>query len=64
MQQHNSVAIIAGGYIFCHISLNPGNDFTFSEEDLAIDCTYDGEYCARVESIPNDNTEWKICGAK
>jgi hypothetical protein len=48
------------GYIYCDISLNPGNDFTFSEEDLSVDCTYDGEYCARVESIPNDNTEWKI----
>ena len=48
------------GYISCHISLNPGNDFTFSEEDDAVDCTHDGKYCARVESIPNDNTEWKI----
>jgi hypothetical protein len=48
------------GYIFCHISLNPGNDFTFSEEDVAVDCTRDGKYCVRVESIPNDNTEWKI----
>jgi len=48
------------GYIFCAVSLNPGNDFNFSEEDLAVDCTHDGEYCARVESIPNDNTEWKI----
>jgi hypothetical protein len=48
------------GYILCQISLNSGNDFTFSEEDGAVDCTRDGEYCARVETIPNDNTEWKI----
>ena len=48
------------GYIYCDISLNSGNDFSFSEEDLGADCTRDGEYCARVESIPNDNTEWKI----
>jgi hypothetical protein len=48
------------GFIVCHISLNSGNDFTFSEEDDAVDCTHDGKYCARVESIPNDNTEWKI----
>ena len=48
------------GHISCQISLNSGNDFSFSEEDLAIDCTRDGEYCARVQSIPNDNTEWKI----
>ena len=44
------------GYIFCSISLNPGNDFNFSEEDLEVDCTRDGEYCARVQSISNDNT--------
>jgi len=48
------------GHISCHITLNPGNDFNFSEEDDAVDCTRDGKYCARVESIPNDNTEWKI----
>ena len=48
------------GFISCYISLNSGNDFTFSEEDDAVDCTRDGEYCARVESIANDNTEWKI----
>ena len=48
------------GFISCYISLNSGNDFTFSEEDHAVDCTRDGEYCARVESIANDNTEWKI----
>ena len=48
------------GYIFCDISLNSDNDFNFSGQDDAVDCTRDGEYCARVESIPNDNTEWKI----
>jgi hypothetical protein len=48
------------GYIFCEISLNSGNDFKFSEEDDAADCTRDGKYCARVESIPNDSTKWKI----
>jgi hypothetical protein len=48
------------GYIYCEITLNSGNDFYFSEQDLAVDCTRDGKYCARVESISNDNTEWKI----
>ena len=48
------------GYIFCDISLNSGNDFNFNEEDDSVDCTRDGKYCARVESIPNDSTEWKI----
>jgi len=48
------------GHISCHITLNGGNDFNFSEEDLAIDCTRDDKYCARVSSIPNDNTQWKI----
>ena len=48
------------GYIFCDISLNSDNDFNYSEEDDSVDCTRDGKYCARVETIPNDNTEWKI----
>ena len=48
------------GYIFCDISLNSDNDFNFSEQDDTPDCTRDGEYCARVETIPNDSTEWKI----
>ena len=48
------------GYILCQINLNSGNSFTFSEEDSAIDCTRDSKYCARVQSISNDNTEWKI----
>ena len=38
------------GYITCQISLNPGNHFTFSEQDLAIDCTHDTKYCARVKA--------------
>jgi hypothetical protein len=48
------------GYIFCHITLNPGNDFTFSEEDTEVATTRDGKYSARVQTIPNDNAEWKI----
>ena len=48
------------GYIFCDISLNSDNDFNFSGQDDAVDCTRDSKYCARVETIPNDNTEWKI----
>ena|SRR3984885_3551796 len=48
------------GYIFCDISLNSDNDFNFSGHDDAIDCTRDSKYCARVETISNDNTEWKI----
>jgi hypothetical protein len=48
------------GYIFCDISLNSDNDFNFSGEDDTIDCTRDGKYCARVQTIPNDNTQWKI----
>jgi hypothetical protein len=48
------------GYIFCDISLNSDNDFNFSGQDDAVDCTRDGDYCARVETIPNDSTEWKI----
>ena len=48
------------GYIFCHISLNSGNDFNFSEEDDSVATTRDGKYSARVQSIANDNAEWKI----
>ena len=50
----------ARGYIFCDISLNPGNNFKFSEEDEAVDCTYNSKYYARMESILNDSTKWKI----
>ena len=48
------------GYIFCDISLNSGNDFNFNAQHNTLDCTRDGEYCARVQTISNDNTEWKI----
>jgi len=46
------------GTISCQVTLNDGNDFTFSGSDLELACTRDGKYCARVKE--NTDWDWKI----
>ena len=46
------------GYIWCAVTLNSGNGFTYKGIDDGMDCTHDGGYCAQV--VADTDTQWKI----